>query len=94
MTRRLMAVAVVAALVVAGPAACGSNDYDREDFISELQESGIPETQAVCIADGVEDRIDIKALEDQDKLTEEQQRVVAEITMECVGLGTDGSLPE
>ena len=91
MTSRRLAAVLMVSLAAVSSAACGSDDYDREDFISELKDSGIPEQQAVCIADGVEDRIDVKLLEDQDKLSEEDQRVIAEVTLECVGLGADGA---
>ena len=74
------AVAVVALL-----AGCSSSEsYDREDFISTLEEGGVPNDQATCIADGVEGRIDLEALEDQEELTAEQQAALSQITQECL----------
>jgi hypothetical protein len=93
MTRRLATTVLGVVLAVAGAAACGSDGFDREDFIAELQESGIPEAQAVCITDGMVARVDEGALENPDKLDAEQQRILAEVTMDCVGLDPDMILP-
>lgn len=92
MTRKLAATVVGIVLAVAG-AACSSDGFDREDFIAELQESGIPEAQAVCITDGMVARVDEGALENPDKLDAEQQRILAEVMMDCVGLDPGMSLP-
>jgi hypothetical protein len=63
---------------------CSSSDtYDRTDFVSSLEENGVPSDQANCIADGIEGRIDLDALEDRGELTEEQTAALTEITRRC-----------
>lgn len=85
MVRRL-GMLLGATLLVTLAVGCSSSDtYDRTDFVGSLEENGIPSDQANCIADGIEGRIDLEALEDQGELTEEQASILTEITRECVG---------
>jgi hypothetical protein len=85
--RRIVISVVAIAFGLGALGACSSNSYDRSDFVKELEDEGMTSEQANCIADGVEDRLDIKELEDQNELTAEQETILGEITLGCLGLG-------
>ncbi len=80
--RKFFAVAAVAGGLVLG--ACGG-EYNRDDFVSDLTESGdITEAQANCVADGVEENFSIDRLEGNGDLTDEERSLVIDITTDCI----------
>ncbi len=65
--------------------ACGG--YDRASFVEDLIEEGggvIDETQANCIADGLEAQIGEDRLGDRGSLTAEENEIVTQVTTDCV----------
>ncbi len=67
-------------------AAC-SDDYGRDDAISDLQEGGLSEEVATCVADEMEAQdIDFKEANESDTDSEVFSQVV-EITTDCLSGG-------
>ncbi len=77
---KLIGIVAGAALAVS---ACGGG-YDRQEFIDDLQDEGIDEATATCIADGAEARIGEERLGERDDPTAEEEQVLIEITTECI----------
>jgi hypothetical protein len=92
MVRKTLAAMALLGMSLGGLAAC-SDSYDRGDFVKSMENAGATNEQANCIADGVEGRIDIEKLEKQNDLTSEQEQIITDVTLECMGLG-DGGIPE
>lgn len=66
--------------------ACGGG-YDRAEFVDELVTEGggvIDETQANCIADGLEAQIGVDRLGDRGSLTAEEEGIVTSVTTDCI----------
>lgn len=83
--RKLVTVVVIAACGLGLLGACSSDEYDREDFVKEMQEAGISAEQANCIADAIESQIDLeKAAKEQSDLTPEQEQIITEATTKCL----------
>jgi hypothetical protein len=86
-------VAAMSAVVALAAGCSGSEGYDRIDFVGSLEDNGVPSDQANCIADGVEGRIDLDALENQDEITEQQAATLNAITRQCILGSSDTTVP-
>jgi len=76
------AIAMVAGLAML-LAACGSS-FSREDAIADLIESGLDQTVAECVVDGIEDKFSIEKLESTDDLSSEDEAILIEISTACI----------
>lgn len=87
MNKRFRLLPVV--LAFAGLAAACSASYDRAEFIDQIMEdSGLDEAVATCIADGVEAQIPEDRLNSSgDDLTAEEQEIVTSVAFECALAG-------
>lgn len=71
-------------LAFAGIAAACSASYDRAEFIDELvTDSGLEESVATCVADGVESQIGEDRLNDRGDLTPEETQILTSIVFDC-----------
>lgn len=84
--RKIIAVAFAGALMFTA-AAC-SDSYGRDDAINDLQEGGLSEDVATCVADEMEAQgIDFKEANDSDTNSDLFNEVV-EITTDCLTAGS------
>ena len=95
MTKRLLT-AILAVGLTVGAAACG-NKIDKEGTVENLVESGVPEEQANCMVDRIDDEFgdndDVieELTKDEPDLSAEDQARIQEIITECIG-GTGTSV--
>ena len=89
MTKRALT-AILAVGLTVGAAACG-NTIDKEGTKENLVESGIPEEQADCMVDRIDDEFgdddDVidELTKDEPDLNPEDQARIQEIIGECLG---------
>ncbi len=83
--KRVLALACACTALPFTMAACGES-YDRAEFIDGLvQDNGIPESQAICITDGLEEEFGVDGLNDRfNSLSEEDEATVTDLTIACV----------
>jgi hypothetical protein len=93
-SRRIAALVAVTALAVS---ACSSNDADREDVEEAMRDVGLPDDQASCIAERLDEELDQDQLNDlagaadPDEFTEEGADAVTAAVDECVDGSTESS---
>ncbi len=77
------AVALIAGLTLVA-SACGSS-YDRDEVIDDfVTEQGIDRAVAICIVDGMEERLGVDRLDDRGDPTPEEEQIIFEITTDCL----------
>jgi hypothetical protein len=93
-SRRIAAIVAVTALAMS---ACSSNDADREDIEEAMRDAGLPDEQAGCIAERLDEELDQDQLNDlagaadPDEFSEDGADAVSAAVDECVDGSTAAS---
>jgi hypothetical protein len=93
-SRRIAAIVAVTALAMS---ACSSNDADREDIEEAMRDAGLPDEQAGCIAERLDEELDQDQLNDlagaadPDEFSEDGADAVSAAVDECVDGSTESS---